>query len=206
MQCLMRTTVALPSDVVSRPIIVLLYGLTVGRQKYRTDRDFSRQPQTLIFHPTTSKSHTMAPATPRGPKQEYSPHKRTRIVVGWSMGQSPLYLHGKEGVATGSIHGIVSRYRVQKSACSRPRSGRPRILTESHMQRVLRLIDQNPFISAKEIYEKVRLPCSERTILRELIRLGIQHYKAIRRPKLTELHAEKRLLFARKYINKPLAW
>jgi transposase len=148
----------------------------------------------------------MAPITPRGPNQEFSPHKRTRIVVGWSLGLSPQYLHAKEGVATGSIHGIVTRYRVQKSGRSLPRSGRPRILTESHIQRVLRLIDQDPFISAKEIHEKVRLPCSERTILRELIRLGIQHYKAIRRPKLTEEHAEKRLQFARKYVDKPLAW
>jgi hypothetical protein len=35
---------------------------------------------------------------------------------------------------------------------------------------------------------------------------GIQHFKAIRRPKLTPELAKKRLIFARQYLEKPLSW
>ena len=178
----------------------------MGRQKYRVDRVFARQPAIFLFHPPTSPGHPMAPATPRQPKQEYSPHKRTRIVVGWSLGLTPQYLQQKEGVSPGSIYSIVSRYRVQKSAHSLPRSSRPRKLTNHHMQRILRLIDHNPFISIPDIHEKVRLPCCQQTISRALVILGIQHYKAIRQPKLTKIHAEKRLAFAQQLRNKPLSW
>ena len=42
-----------------------------------------------------------------------------------------------------------------------------------------------------------------RTITRFLQNKGIQHYVALRRPKLSDIHTQKRLEFALKYVNKP---
>lgn len=143
------------------------------------------------------------PLVPRTPNSEYSPHKRTRIAVGYNLGLSRRALVAKEGVAYGSISKIVSRYKVQKSGISSPRSGRPKILQDRDIRKILRLIASNPFISSKRIKEEGGFQCSERTIKRELISLGIQHYTALRRPKLTLEVAKKRLTFALEHRGKP---
>jgi hypothetical protein len=70
----------------------------------------------------------------------------------------------------------------------------------------LRYIAQDPFISCRELKEKANLDYSVNTIKRELIRQGIQHFKALNRPKLSEEVAEKRLAFARLHVRKPPSW
>jgi len=54
--------------------------------------------------------------------------------------------------------------------------------------------------------EKTGLAYTPRTIRRELIRQDIQHYTALRKPKLTDQLAAKQLTFAKLYIKKPLAY
>ncbi|KAM7188478.1 hypothetical protein V8F33_010628 [Rhypophila sp. PSN 637] len=85
------------------------------------------------------------------PNKHYSPHKRTRIAVGAQNGKSKYQIAAEEGCSPGSVHGITKRYRVQQSAVALPRSGRPKILTEYDKRHILRLIDQDPFISNTEI-------------------------------------------------------
>jgi len=152
----------------------------------------------------------MAPSTPslppEAPRKHYSPHKRARIAALQTAGISHRDIARREGVSAGSISGILKRYGVQKSAKSLQRSGRPRILTERDIRYLFRFIDQDPFITSEELREKANLACSVRTITRELIRHGIQHSKALRRPKLTPEHAAKRLEFARLHVRKPPSW
>lgn len=147
----------------------------------------------------------MASPRPKTPKPQYSPHKRTRIALGFEAGLTYKALAAVEGVSPGSIYGIVKRYRVQKSAKSLSRPLRPRSLTDRDIRHMLRFIHQNPFISALELKTACSFTCHPVTITRELRRQGIQHYKALRRPKLSEEHAKKRLAFAKEHINKPLS-
>jgi transposase len=142
--------------------------------------------------------------SPRATQCEYSPHKRTRIVTAYNLGLSKRALWAKEGVIPASVKGIVKRYKTQKSAKSLPRSGRPRALNERDLRHIDNAITKDPFISANELKKECGLSCHFRTITRELQRRGIQHCQALRRPKLTEEVAAKRLAFAEAHIEKPV--
>ncbi len=144
--------------------------------------------------------------SPRKPNTEYSPHKRGRIAAAYDSGLRPASVARLEGVNRASIPSILKRYRVQKKGASQKRTGRPRTIQPRDIRHIHILIGQDPFISAREIKEQSGLACSERTITRELIRLGIQHYKAIRRPKLSDKLAQQRLAFAKELEFKPRSW
>lgn len=107
------------------------------------------------------------------------------------MGMSAQEISLKEGVPISSIYGIVSRYRVQKSAQSAPRSGRPPTLTDREKRVVMRLIAKDPFIKAREIISAGGLGCCERTIIRWLQLQGVQH-AAVLQIALTPEVAQKR--------------
>ena len=137
---------------------------------------------------------------------EYSPHKRTRITVGYQLGLTPRALFAKENVSPRSVYGIAKRYEYQASGRSLPRSGRPRKLTTRDIRLLLRIIDIDPFVTSEELRISTGLSCSTRTIRRKLVRRGIQHYRARRRPKISEANTVKRLAFARRYVGKPTEW
>lgn len=137
------------------------------------------------------------------PRTEYSPHKRTRIACLKNSGYSHAHIASVEGVPAKSISGIVKRYQQQQSGRSQPRAGRPKALSNHDMRRINRSIIRDPFISAAQLISENSLQCTDVTVIRELKKAGVQHYKALRRPKLTQQNAQKRLEFARKYINKP---
>jgi transposase len=142
----------------------------------------------------------MAPTTP---KPNYSPHTRTRVVMLRNCGL-PLYrIAHSEGISPGSIHGIIRRYRDQKSAQDLPRLGRPAALTDREKRIIFRCINLDPFASISQIRLSCNLQCANVTLTRFLKKNGIQHTYALRRPKLTPELAQKRLEFARKHINKP---
>lgn len=146
----------------------------------------------------------MAPLTPR---VEYSPHKRTRIVTSYNSGVSVKAISIKEGVPSPSIYGIIKRYRVQKSAKSSPRVGRPPSISIRDKRRIFQLIRDDPFISNLQLIERATLGCSVRTLSRFLKDEGIQHTEALRRPKLTPEIAQSRLEFARQYLREsPAFW
>ena len=120
------------------------------------------------------------------PKKHYSPHKRTRIVTAYDLGVSPKEIALKEGIPAGWVRGIASRYRVQKSAESSPRSSRPAVLSEREKRRIMRLIADDPFIQTRELLEKAELTCCAGTLLAWLKKAGVAHKTAIRRPKLSQ--------------------
>jgi transposase len=143
---------------------------------------------------------------PKTPNSEYSPHKRTRVSIGYQLGLTPRVLAVKEDILPRSVSGIEKQYRVQKSAKSASRSGRPPKLSNRDSRRLSRLIDQDPFISPENLIAEANLTVHPRTIKRHLEKLGIKHRKALRRPKLTEIHAAKQLAFARLHVEKSLSW
>jgi transposase len=140
------------------------------------------------------------------PRKEYSPHKRTRVALAYLSGSTRKMVAQNEGVKEGSVPGIVTRYLLQQSGKSSPRSGRPTKINARDLRRVLRIISINPFISPKDLINQAGLGVSVPTLRTALKKEGIHHYKALRRPKLNELLARKRLAFARRYINEPAAF
>ncbi len=161
-----------------------------------------------IPHSTTTFS--MAPSTPspppRTPKKHHSPYKRARIIALLEAGWSQRRVARREGISPGTISGIVSRYRVQKSAGSFQCSGRLQIFIERDIRHLIRFIGQDLSIKSEELKEKTGLACILYIIRREFIWQDIQHYTALRRPKLTDQLTVKRLTFARLYMRKPFAY
>ena len=51
----------------------------------------------------------------RKPNHEFSPHTRTRILVGYELGLTPRVLFAKEGVSLESLNKVVDCYCVLKS-------------------------------------------------------------------------------------------
>lgn len=107
----------------------------------------------------------------------------------------------KEDMPYGAIYGVVRRYGHQQSAKDNKRSGRPPVLTDRDKSHIKILIDRNAFISYREIIEKAGLLCHRSTIRRWLIKEGIQHKYALRRPFLGPETIRKRKAFAERYHN-----
>lgn len=143
--------------------------------------------------------------TPYTPNCEYSPHKRTRITLSRDLGLTRRQIAFNEAYNPASISKVVKRYRYQQSGKSLQQSSRPRVIDEHYHRRLLRYIAIDPFISSTELKENTDLGCHPRTIRRHLIREGIQHSKALRRPKLSEETTAKRLVFARLHVRRPLS-
>lgn len=116
----------------------------------------------------------MTSPAPHIPNCEYSPHKRTRIVVGYELGLSRRELALKEGVNPASISKIVKRYKQQTSGKSLPLPGRPRVLDERDIRRILRLIRIEPLITLEKLRRDLSLSCSARTVGAELKRRGVK--------------------------------
>ncbi|KAL8357910.1 hypothetical protein RB598_002612 [Gaeumannomyces tritici] len=141
---------------------------------------------------------------PENPLGEYSPHKRTRIATEYELGTSRRNLAEKYDVPATSVYGIASRYRVQKSATSRPRPGRPPLLSDENVQRLIAKVKSQPFILPDELLRQCNLSCSFRTVKRALHLHGFKRRPALRRPKLTAENALLRLEFARRFVDQPL--
>jgi transposase len=133
----------------------------------------------------------------------HSPHKRTRIVTSYFLGKTARRIGAEGGISDRAVYAIVGRYRDQESARDRPRSGRPSALTERDKRHIFILINTDPFIQHRDSIDQAGLNCSITTITRYLRTEHIEHWTALRRPKLTPEIARMRLEFARSYSEKP---
>ena len=155
-------------------------------------------------------STTMAPTTPKKkrqtPRKEYSPHTCGKVASYHESGNSYKWISERMGIPTSSIGGIVRRYRQQHKGQSLQRSGRPKALNERDERYILRLANQNPFISTFEVRKDTGFSASVTTIYCVILKTGLRHWKALRRPKLEPERAAKRLTFAKSLVNKPIEW
>jgi hypothetical protein len=67
------------------------------------------------------------------------------------------------------------------------------------------IINRDPFISQDNLYEEAGLRCCTRTLRRKLKQQKIMHQRALQRPLLSEIVAQKRLAFAQRWLREPEA-
>lgn len=111
-----------------------------------------------------------------------------------------------EGIPYGSVHGIATRYTQQISGRDLPRPGQPKKLSPRNKRNILRIIEEDPFITNKNLVQRTGVSVSVATLTSYLKSQGIQHRRALQRPKLTPTAAARRLEFAREHIQKPISW
>jgi transposase len=158
--------------------------------------------------PSTSINHKSIKMAPISAKQQWSPHKRTRVVTMASCARSYREIAAKTGVTRGSIAGIIKRYKVQTSAQNNPRISRPQhphSITDRDLRHINMIITRDPFILLDNLREEAGLRCCTRTLSRKLKQQNIMHQRALQRPLLSEIIAQKRLAFAQRWLSEPKA-
>jgi transposase len=176
----------------------------VGRQKKRLifsgDIRVSTNANTVYFFiplPIRQKK------TAKDPMPHYSPHKRTQIVTEYELGRPARVVAIKFGVSRNTVYGIVNRATRQISCRDRPKSGRPPTLSQNDKNALSHVARLDPFVQTRELRDRADVAASQATIRRFLTSEGTPHYWAIRRPFLTQDHADARRAFARRWADKP---
>ncbi|GFT46810.1 hypothetical protein NPIL_466191, partial [Nephila pilipes] len=97
---------------------------------------------------------------------------------------------------------IVVNYWVnQTSIENKKKSGRIRKTSPTTDDLIFLMSTANPFMSAAELKDLLKLSLSKQTIRNRLKEKGLSNYTAVKKEFLTTQHKQKRLEFAHKYQN-----
>lgn len=107
-----------------------------------------------------------------------------------------------------TIYSIIKRFKNETSLKSRPHTGRPRKLSTKEERKIVRKVKQNPKITstqiAAEVKEELGKEIHPKTVRRTLHRAGYSSRVARRKPHISKVNQEKRMEFAKSYINHPV--
>jgi Transposase. len=103
------------------------------------------------------------------------------------------------GLSCNTVETTLRRAPQRNDGESKPRSGRPRTLSERDLRHILCVIRADPYISYRKIKFQTGLTCHSKATFRGLAGTGYGHWLARKRPKLEAKHAKKRYEFACRY-------
>jgi transposase len=123
---------------------------------------------------------------------------RKRIISEFQDGADPEFLAAKYNVHEKSIYRMVRVYKKRKTYRRKKGSGRPDSLSTQEKHSLASIVDQNPFITARQLQVRLGLTVSLRTIRNYLKSLGYVHKKLKKKITLTGDDILERLTFARR--------
>ena len=135
---------------------------------------------------------------PRG--QELTPQLRSRLcelkAVGWStrriQRQHPT-------IPLSTIKYTLKKEAERANCVSKPRLGRPRALTEEQRDHLYDLSVRQPHLKYRDMINEVDEAVKKRSIQGLFHEMGRRKWRQLNRPHLEEIHARKRLQWAREY-------
>ena len=131
----------------------------------------------------------------RGP--ELTPYKRGRIVGAFDAGLSPREIELQLNHSRGAVRGAIALSNLKTNGASLPRSGRPLIYNDRDQRTMLRNLRLYPKSTFQQRREDTGLKMSN-SYIKDLARKnGLFHWRAKKRPELTEKHAAERLLWCK---------
>lgn len=140
------------------------------------------------------------PLTPissnRANRKELEPFQRGIIVGRFLTGQKMVDIQHAMDLPYSTIQTTITRYQSSTTGTSSPRNGRPEILSQSDKRFILLQIKRDPFIRTEDICKLLPTSISPRTVSRMLKESGYGHWKAQKRPRLTEEAAKLRYEWA----------
>ena len=134
--------------------------------------------------------------TNRAPNAELSPAQRSFIQGARRGGETAAKIAGLINCHPKTIYDTLKRYRTINNGVSKPRKGRPTVLTEQDERALIRIARRDPQIEYKHLLEQAGVTCSSRTVSRLFKDYGITNWRAKRRPVLTPLAAQRRFEWA----------
>jgi transposase len=135
--------------------------------------------------------------------RELSIDARNSIISKCEAGASTRELAAEFGVTSQTIRNTLRRYSKTGSNASRPRSGRPPILSTRESRTLYRHARKAPKITYNSLIKKAHLQkdYSHSTAYRALRNQSLTNFRAPRQPMITASNAQKRLRFCREYTD-----
>ena len=156
----------------------------------------------LILSIIFSTTYTM-PRTPlrstisnRTNRKELEPFQRGIIVGRFLAGQKKADIQREMNLPYTTIQTTIQTYQSSTTGTRSPRIGRPEILSDADKRYILLQIKRGPFIETEDICNLLGKPISTRTIARMIKESGYEHWRAQKRPQLTEETAKLRYEWA----------
>jgi transposase len=143
--------------------------------------------------PTMPRTPLAAISTNSNRGKELSPYLRGQIIAYSNCGLNPSQIGRELEIPRSAVRTTLQRdpQRIDGKSCAR--TGGPKSYTERDSRHILTIIKRNPFVTYRTIREQTGLDVSRRTFLRILKESGYGHWRAQKRPKLTDEHAKIRL-------------
>jgi hypothetical protein len=113
------------------------------------------------------------PNTPRLPLCEVSPNSRSRVVAAHDYGTKFADIARGESLTPSTCRETFQNATIQTSCNSRPRTGRPQLITLRLGRQLFRAIAVNPKITAAQLRVEVAPNLSKKSIYRYLQKSGI---------------------------------
>lgn len=139
-------------------------------------------------------------------RQELSEFDRGRVVGAHDAGISERRIVDMYGFARTTVDRVIKDYEERGFTKAAPRSGKPPKLQEDDKSRLLEIVEDNHLASLSEITAQMRNiildDVSESTIRRALHTEGYFGRVGMRKPFISEINRQKRLLWA----NERLSW
>jgi hypothetical protein len=129
--------------------------------------------------------------------KDITPYMRGKIIGAANNGASPAKIQARYRVSRGAVRGSIAQDFTRPEGESRPRSGCSPTYTDRDkrlMLRNLRLFPKSTF-NDRRLESGVKI--SNSTIKRLTQKNRLHHWRAKKRPELTEEHAAKRLLWCK---------
>ena len=129
--------------------------------------------------------------------KDLSPYLRGKLIGAANAGQSHSSIQAEYGVSRSAIRGSIAQDHTRPEGFSAKKPGCPAtysIRDERLMLRNLRLFPKSTFDDRRE---ESGVEMSNSTIKRLARKHGLHHWRAKKRPELTEEHAAERLLWCK---------
>lgn len=134
--------------------------------------------------------------------------ERKIIVKLWKEGKSFRKIGETVGRSHSSIQRVINNYKDTEDYLSRPRSGRPPLLTNREKRKIVQQVRKEPRLTAKKIVENVQeefhKTISKDTVRRTLKKANYHSRVARKKPFVSEVNRQKRIAFAKKLLDKPI--
>ncbi|CAK9796254.1 Transposable element Tc1 transposase [Anthophora quadrimaculata] len=141
-------------------------------------------------------------------RKETTLEERNIIISLYVKGNSLRKIGELVAKSHATIQYIVNKHKKQGTIENKRRSGRPAKLNERDDRFIVRKVKENPFRSAPTIAAELELATGKhvcpKTISNRLKEAGYLSRTARKKPYITKVNRQRRLEFAKKYINKPL--
>lgn len=126
---------------------------------------------------------------------------RAAIIGMREAGMSQKAIARARGVTVKTVKRWIQRWDGEGTLATRPRSGRPRVLSPEDDQRLIQAVMERPHTSAVDHTQELQFPCNPETTRRHINEAGLKCSVTAQKEKLTQANREMRLAFAERYTQ-----